>query len=173
MIADEERLKRGLPDIHVHGIRVNGGLLGDEVLRVVLMMRLQAFAQVVCGGGRVQQEFIRVQLTLVDLQHGPGFLQGGGDVFGIPALDGVVAVCDGNLVLSEGPHLRRIHRGGGLLAAHGRQQLPRAVLRHLLGHLFDLGFRFLQLACCELLCHSLGLGFRLFPEAAVVDKVIR
>ena len=112
-------------------------------------------AQVIGGGGRVQKKLIRVQLSLVDFDHGPSFFQGRGDVLRVPALDSVVTVSDGILVFLEGPRLYGIHGRRSLLAAHRGQQLPCAVFRHLGGKLFNLCLGFLQLAGCQFLRYGL------------------
>ena len=75
-------------------------------------------AQVICAGGSVEQELVRVQLFLVYFHHRTHFLHCCRDVLGVPALDGVVAVGGGVLVFLEGPRLNIAEHGSGFLGSH-------------------------------------------------------
>ena len=171
-IFHEEGVQRYQPDIPVLVVWIHEGLLGDEVLRGVLMESGDSPAQVVCGGWCVQQELVRVQLPLADLYHGPRLLQGRGDILRVPALDGIVAVDNGVLVFLEDPDLNKVHGQCSPFAAYRGQQFPCSVLRHIGSEFLDLRFSILKLACDKLLCHGLRLRLRFFPEADVVDKVV-
>ena len=75
-VTEEEGVQRGVPDIFAGIGRVHGGHLRNEVSGAVFVCVGDTHAQIIGPGRRVQQELIRVQLLLVDLQLGTGFLQG-------------------------------------------------------------------------------------------------
>ena len=154
-VTEEEGIQRGIPDILAGIGRVHGGHLRNEVSGTVFVCVGDAHAQVIGPGRRVQQELIRVQLLLVDLQLGTGFLQCGGDILRVPALDGIVPVGGCDLVFLEGPRLLGVEGGGSTLGSHRGQKLPCSVGDHLIGGLLDLGLGLLKLPVREFLCNGL------------------
>ena len=73
-VTEEEGVERILPDVRPGRGWVHTGLLGDKVCGDMVMCSGQPQPKVIGERRGVQQEFIRIQLLLVDLQLGPRFL---------------------------------------------------------------------------------------------------
>ena len=73
-VTKEKGVERILPDVRSGYGRVHTGLLGDKIRCNMVMCSGQPQSQIIGERRGVQQEFIRIQFLLVDLQLGPRFL---------------------------------------------------------------------------------------------------